>query len=82
MNTADLRREYHRATLNETGVDANPVTQFEVTSVPQIPNIGFFMGTGGGTSERGADSATAHARGISGDSLKSAKTGGLNGGAK
>jgi pyridoxamine 5'-phosphate oxidase len=29
MNTADLRREYHRATLNETGVDASPVTQFE-----------------------------------------------------
>jgi hypothetical protein len=39
-------------------------TQFEVTQVPQIPNIGFFMGTGGGTSERGSDSATAHARGI------------------
>ena len=39
-------------------------TQFEVDSVPQIPNIGFFMGTGGATSERGADSATAHARGI------------------
>ena len=29
MNTADLRREYHRATLNETGVDASPVVQFE-----------------------------------------------------
>jgi pyridoxamine 5'-phosphate oxidase len=29
MNTADLRREYHRATLNESGVDANPVVQFE-----------------------------------------------------
>jgi pyridoxamine 5'-phosphate oxidase len=29
MNTADLRREYHRATLNETDVDASPVTQFE-----------------------------------------------------
>jgi hypothetical protein len=39
-------------------------TQFEVTEVPQIPNIGFFTGTGGGTSERGSDSATAHARGI------------------
>jgi hypothetical protein len=39
-------------------------TQFEVTSVPQIPNIGFYLGTGGGTSERGADSAVAHARGI------------------
>jgi pyridoxamine 5'-phosphate oxidase len=29
MNTADLRREYHRAALNETDVDASPVTQFE-----------------------------------------------------
>ena len=29
MNTADLRREYHRATLNEAGVDASPVVQFE-----------------------------------------------------
>ncbi|MDQ6923567.1 MAG: pyridoxamine 5'-phosphate oxidase [Pseudomonadota bacterium] len=29
MKTADLRREYHRATLNETGVDASPVVQFE-----------------------------------------------------
>src|ERR1700682_3472899 len=29
MTTADLRREYHRATLNETDVDASPVTQFE-----------------------------------------------------
>ena len=29
MNTADLRREYHRATLNETDVDASPLTQFE-----------------------------------------------------
>src|SRR5262249_26195981 len=39
-------------------------TQFEVSSVPQIPNIGFFLGTGGGTSERGSDSAVPHARGI------------------
>jgi pyridoxamine 5'-phosphate oxidase len=29
MNTADLRREYHRATLTETDVDTNPVIQFE-----------------------------------------------------
>lgn len=29
MNTADLRREYHRATLNEADVDANPIAQFE-----------------------------------------------------
>jgi hypothetical protein len=39
-------------------------TQFEVTKVPQIPNIGYFIGSGGGTSERGADSATAHARAV------------------
>jgi len=37
-------------------------TQFEVTKVPQIPSIGFFFG--GGTSERGAESAVPHARGI------------------
>jgi pyridoxamine 5'-phosphate oxidase len=29
MNTADQRREYHRAALDETDVDASPVTQFE-----------------------------------------------------
>ena len=39
-------------------------TQFEVPAVPQIPNIGFFIGSGGGTSEQGADSAVPHARGI------------------
>lgn len=39
-------------------------TQFEVAKVPQIPNIGFFIGSNGGTSERGQDSATAHARGV------------------
>lgn len=36
-------------------------TMFDATRVPQIPNIGFFRGTGGGTSERGSDSATPHA---------------------
>jgi hypothetical protein len=39
-------------------------TQFEVTAVPQIPNIGFFMRSGGRTSEQGADSAVPQARGI------------------
>jgi hypothetical protein len=39
-------------------------TQFEVTRVPQIPAIGSWMGMGGGTSERGADSAEPHARAI------------------
>jgi pyridoxamine 5'-phosphate oxidase len=29
MNTADRRREYQRAALDETDVDASPVTQFE-----------------------------------------------------
>jgi hypothetical protein len=38
--------------------------QFNVTRVPQIPSINFWAGTGG-TSERYADSATPHARGIS-----------------
>jgi hypothetical protein len=37
-------------------------TQFEVREIPQIPNIGFFTRTGGGTSEQGADSAVPHAR--------------------
>lgn len=38
-------------------------SQFTVAKVPQIPSIGHWYGTGG-TSERGADSAEAHARGI------------------
>jgi len=41
-------------------------TQFEVPSIPQIPNIGFFMRSGGRTSEQGADSAVPHVRGIAG----------------
>jgi len=39
-------------------------TQFEVGAMPQIPNIGFYMGSGGGTSERGADSTVPHIRAI------------------
>jgi hypothetical protein len=39
-------------------------TQFEVLEVPQIPNIGFYLRSGGGTSEQGADSAVPYARGI------------------
>jgi hypothetical protein len=39
-------------------------TQFEVSNVPQIPNIGFYMRSGGRTSEQGADSAVAHYRAI------------------
>ena len=37
-------------------------TQFQVDKVPQIPSIGFFFG--GATSERGAESAVPHLRGI------------------
>jgi hypothetical protein len=39
-------------------------TQFEVTEIPQIPNISFFLRSGGRTSEQGADSAVPHARAI------------------
>jgi hypothetical protein len=39
--------------------------QFQVTAIPQIPNIGFFIRSGGGTSEQGADSAVPHARIVS-----------------
>jgi hypothetical protein len=39
-------------------------TQFEVQEIPQIPNIGFFIRSGGGTSERGADSAVPHMRAV------------------
>jgi uncharacterized protein DUF4159 len=39
-------------------------TQFEVNHVPQIPSINYWMGSGGDTSERGADSAEPHARAI------------------
>jgi hypothetical protein len=37
----------------------------QVNAVPQIPSIGFWLGTGGQTSERGVDSAIPHARAIS-----------------
>jgi hypothetical protein len=39
-------------------------TQFLVEEIPQNPNIGFFIRSGGGTSELGADSAVPHVRGI------------------
>jgi hypothetical protein len=39
--------------------------QFVVDAIPQIPNIGFFFGSGGRTSEQGADSAVPHARIVS-----------------
>ena len=37
---------------------------YDVKHVPQIPSIGFYFGSGGRTSERGADSAVPHARAI------------------
>jgi hypothetical protein len=39
-------------------------THFVVRKVPQIPSINYWMGSGGDTSERGADSATPTARAI------------------
>ena len=35
---------------------------YDVKELPQIPSINFWAGTGGATSERGRDSAVAHAR--------------------
>jgi hypothetical protein len=37
---------------------------FVIPKVPQIPSINFWAGSGGGTSERGSDSAIPHARGV------------------
>ena len=39
-------------------------TMFNIKAMPQIPSIDFWYGSGGSTSERGADSAQVHARGI------------------
>lgn len=36
--------------------------QFQITEIPQIPNIGFYLRSGGRTSEQGADSATPMSR--------------------
>jgi hypothetical protein len=38
--------------------------QFEVKQTPQIASINFWSGSGGGTSERGEDSAVVHTRAI------------------
>ena len=38
---------------------------YDVREIPQIPSINFWYGTGGGTSERGRDSATPTVRAIS-----------------
>ena len=42
-------------------------SQFVLDQVPQIASIGFWAGTGGGTSERYEESAVPHARAISDD---------------
>jgi hypothetical protein len=39
-------------------------SQFVITKTPQISNIGTWMNTGGGTSERGAESAVVNTRAI------------------
>ncbi len=39
-------------------------TLYDVREIPQIPSIGFYLGTGGQTSERGRDSAVPHVRAI------------------
>src|SRR5437762_2910946 len=39
-------------------------TLYEVRHLPQIPSIDFYFGSGGRTSERGAESAQPHARAI------------------
>jgi hypothetical protein len=39
-------------------------TMFQMTELPQIPSINFWRGSGGATSERGADSAQPHMRAI------------------
>jgi hypothetical protein len=40
-------------------------TLFDVKALPQIPSIQFWRTSGGATSERGADSAQPHVRGVS-----------------
>ena len=39
-------------------------TLYDVRHLPQIPSINFWFGSGGRTSERGADSAEPHARAV------------------
>jgi hypothetical protein len=45
---------------------AHPImrTLYNVREIPQVPNIGFWRGTGGQTSERGPDSAQVYFKGI------------------
>ncbi|MBM3779966.1 MAG: DUF4159 domain-containing protein [Acidimicrobiia bacterium] len=39
-------------------------TMFSLPRIPQIPSINHWLGSGGGTSERGADSADVHTRAV------------------
>jgi hypothetical protein len=39
-------------------------TRFTLTKVPQIPGLSYWFGSGGDTSEQGADSAVVHVRGV------------------
>jgi hypothetical protein len=39
-------------------------TLYDVKEIPQVPNIGFWRGTGGQTSERGGDSREVYFKGI------------------
>jgi uncharacterized protein DUF4159 len=39
-------------------------TLFDVATTPQIPSIGYWAQSNGGTSERGAESATVHTRAV------------------
>ena len=39
-------------------------TLYDVKAIPQVPNINFWSGTGGQTSERGGDSAVVYFKGI------------------
>ena len=41
--------------------------RFPLKKVPQIPGISYWWGSGGDTSEQGADSAVVHVRGVSDD---------------
>jgi hypothetical protein len=40
---------------------------YDVREIPQVPSINFWLGTGGRTSERGAESAQPHVRAIADD---------------
>jgi hypothetical protein len=39
-------------------------TLYDVKAIPQVPNINFWSGTGGATSERGRDSAEVYVKGV------------------